>query len=168
MKCTLNTVLAGCCAALVLAIAGGTVFAVLSGRLPVQTQGAAIKSSAVPKEFRLPARAESGNGYIDLGSVRAMTQPIPNEDGTITAGTPLVAQPWLAYPAGDRELHEEISQKKRQITALIAGYFSSLTYDAYKAKSESEIKQELTEQINRLLVLGSVDAVYFNTLIFFE
>lgn len=165
MKFSLNAFLTGCCIVILLIIIGGTAVFFTSG---ANRRHSGYQYSSVPQEFRLPPQAENGSGYVELGNIRAITLPEQNADNTIIQGIPLVVNPWLSYQAQDTELYEEIITKKRPIAAAVAGYFSSLTYDEFRSLSEQQIKQELLARINQTLVLGSIDAIYFDTLIFFE
>lgn len=78
----------------------------------------------------------------------------------------MVLAPWLEYDKNDSALYEELDRKLVGIKAIFNNYFSSRTKEELLAKSEEEIKAELLQQINDMLVLGKISRIYFKDYIF--
>ncbi|MBQ1661534.1 MAG: flagellar basal body-associated FliL family protein [Treponema sp.] len=99
-----------------------------------------------------------------LGQLRVTT--LGETDGN--GGSVLVVSPWFSYPEGDVQLFEEISQKDRLIKSIVHSYFSGKSKSQLLSLGEKKVKDELKTKINEQLVLGDVEAVYFDEYIFFE
>ena len=98
-----------------------------------------------------------------LGQLRVATKP--ETDGSNAV---LVVSPWFSYLDGDVQLFEEISQKDVQLKSIISGYFSSKSKSELLSSGEKKVKEEIKEQINAHLVLGKIEALYFEDYLFFD
>ncbi|MBP3367756.1 MAG: flagellar basal body-associated FliL family protein [Treponema sp.] len=160
----LNKILLGTAAAVALAIAGITAAFFIKSKGAVEAHYR--KSDPSPQKIvnMSAGKENSVDAFTDLGQIRISSKRISeNQEPAI-----IVVSPWFSYPAGDKTLFEELSQKERQIRAQFTQYFSSMTLDEIRAKGESEVKEDLLRRINAELVMGKVRAVYFNEYIFID
>lgn len=177
MKITLNTILAGLCILIVLAIIVGT--AIFFGTKKAQpsvdlrrpepaptTQEQIIQAQKTQQQTQGEASQTSGEfgTYTSLGQVRASTMPDPE-----TATTALVlVEPWFSYTSDDPAFQEELDTKRQKIHSIFLQFFSNHSYQQLRAMGEELVKSQLQESINKELVLGSISAVYFESYLFFE
>lgn len=114
-----------------------------------------------PEPARLEKSLQSGQAvFSHIGSVRCATADDP--------AVPLVITPYFPYDAADTAFYEELFQKTRKIRLAVASYMGQYTKDELVDKGEQKIKSDLTELINRELVLGKIKTLYFSDYIFFE
>lgn len=114
-----------------------------------------------PEPARLEKSLQSGQAvFSHIGSVRCATADDP--------AVPLVITPYFLYDAADTAFYEELIQKTRKIRFAVASYMGQYTKDELVDKGEQKIKSDLTELINRELVLGKIKTLYFSDYIFFE
>ncbi|MBQ5384604.1 MAG: hypothetical protein IIU46_09185 [Treponema sp.] len=99
-----------------------------------------------------------------LGQIRISMQP----DSENEKGAMLVVSPWFSYPEDDVQLDEEIFQKDRLIKSLISTYFSSRSKKTVLSTGEKKVKEEIRDSINSQLVMGEINALYFDEYMFFE
>ena len=159
----LPKILTGIVIVILIAIIGGSVYG-LSLR---KTQGQAYrKADPSPEKVINLSKKKSKKlaAYNSLGQMRPVTKPEKNGE----QGSLLIVSPWFSYPDGDVELFEEISQKDRLIKTIISNYFMSYTKTELIGKGEKKIKEDLKEQINSQLIMGKINAVYFDSYIFFD
>jgi flagellar basal body-associated protein FliL len=107
-----------------------------------------------------PART----AYTGLGQLRAVTKGAKKN----TPGISVVISPWLSYSKGDNTFYEELDRKSRSIKAVITSYFSRHTERELLTRGEIAVKADLLREINSMLVLGKISAVYFNEYMFLE
>lgn len=100
-----------------------------------------------------------------FGTLRALTAPEKKE---FSNGTNLVVTPWLTYTSRDSAFYEELIQKKQTLTNIFLNYFASRTPKELYSLGEKKIKSELLVLINDELVLGKIEAVYFDDYIFLD
>lgn len=103
--------------------------------------------------------------YKEFGSLRAVTKP---ESDELSRGATLVVTPWFAYKNADSAFYEELSNKKKNISSIILSYFAENTRNELYSKGEKKVKAEIMSLINEQLVLGKIDAVYFDEYIFLD
>ena len=149
-------------------IAGGTVFGLLNkkNKAPevLLSQGKAVS---------LMAPSDSDEvAYFELGTIRVSTAG--EDDGAATGdtygegGTIMILSPWLAYPAGDTVLYEELSRKSGAFRGIFQAYFASRTKNQLLSETEEKIEAVLREEINADLALGKISDIYFTDYLFLE
>jgi flagellar basal body-associated protein FliL len=106
-------------------------------------------------EIRAPAGIFAG-----IGRIRTATSG--SQPATVILS---VAFP---YAPGDRPFSEELAAKIGAFRTLTVNYFAALSAAELNHKNEGEIKQELLEQYNGILRLGSIGELYFNDYIVIE
>ena len=102
--------------------------------------------------------------YFELGTIRISTAQADSAEG----GTIMILSPWLAYPAGDTVLYEELSRKSGSIKGIFQAYFSARTKNQLLTETEERIVQIIMEEINADLALGKVSDIYFTDYLFLE
>ena len=102
--------------------------------------------------------------YFELGTIRISTAQADSAEG----GTIMILSPWLAYPAGDTVLYEELSRKSGSIKGIFQAYFSARTKNQLLTETEERISQTILEEINADLALGKVSDIYFTDYLFLE
>ena len=170
----LNRVLLAIIILLVLVIAGGTLYAMLTPDAARRTaQGARGRANqdataliATGKAVNLAEPVDTTDiAYYDLGMLRITTV---NEDEENMLGVGMVLRPWLAYPAGDSVFYEELARKKNVMKAVCQHYFTERTKDEILSQSEEKITADLINQINASLSLGKISDIYFTDFLFLE
>lgn len=109
-------------------------------------------------------KEDAVDAFTDFSQIRIQTKIESEKEEPAV----VVVSPWFSYPAGDKALFEELSQKERQIKSIFINYFSSFTARELLAKGEYSVKEELLEKINSQLVMGKVRSLYFNDYIFID
>ena len=159
-KNTVNKVLTIIILILLLILAVGTIAALISKKQPAPkeliSQGKAVSLMA-PSDTTEVA-------YFELGSIRVSTASEDSQE----SGTVMVLSPWLAYPAGDTVLYEELSRKKGSFRGIFQAYFSSRTKNQLLSETEEKIEESLRKEINAALALGKVSEIYFTDYLFLE
>ena len=141
-------------------ISAGTVF----GLLNKKNQAPEVLISQ-GKAQSLMAPADSAEvSYFELGTLRISTADENSEEN----GCVMVLSPWLAYPAGDTVLYEELSRKSGSIRGIFQAYFSSRTKNQLLTETEERISQIIIEEINADLALGKISDIYFTDYLFLE
>lgn len=124
-----------------------------------------ISKNAIPgnglRKIENISSASRDNAFDLIGILRITVSSSENNERHV-----MVLAPWLEYDKNDAALYEELDRKLVGIKAIFNNYFSSRTKDELLAKSEEEIKTELLQQINDILVLGKVSRIYFKDYIF--
>ena len=151
-RITLNKILTATAIFLAVMIAGTTI-AVFSQNNKVPYVTAEPQAPLKPVNF----------SYKELGRMRAVTLSEKGKNG-IT----VVINPLLAYTKDDADFYEELSRKNAQIKSIFINYFSGKTRAALKAKSDTEIKNELLSELNEILVLNKIQDIYFEDFIFLD
>ncbi|MBI9103228.1 MAG: flagellar basal body-associated FliL family protein [Spirochaetales bacterium] len=67
----------------------------------------------------------------------------------------VIVQVKIGYESGSKEVQGELVKRENQIFDLIRQYFSRKTKEELTPYTEAAVKQELREQINRLLTQGN-------------
>ena len=100
--------------------------------------------------------------YKQIGQLRSSTKA----DGKNSTAV-IVITPYLEYETEDVSFYEEKKKKSLKIRQTIQNYFSGYTLKQINQKGEDLVKAELLEQINSLLVLQKLSAIYFTEYQFF-
>ena len=141
-------------------IAGGTVFGLLNKKNKAPevliSQGKAVSLMA-------PADTTDVT-YYELGTIRISTAQADSEEG----GSIMVLSPWLAYPAGDTVLYEELARKNGSIKGIFQAYFSARTKNQLLTETEEHIESVIKDEINADLALGQISDIYFTDYLFLE
>jgi len=98
--------------------------------------------------------------FSDIGTMRCSTADNPP--------VPLVITPYFRYAGSDSAFYEELVQKTRKIRLLISSYMLKHTKTQLLGAGEQKLKADLLELINKELVLGNIDTLYFSDYIFLE
>lgn len=151
-------------ALLFVAIIAGTLWAFASGNAkPSARRSARVNPSAV----ELASGTVGGKAvFSDIGTLRlALRKSAKEQNGAKASGEePLVTvilTPFIPYDGTDVPFREELVSKNRSMRATIRAWFLSRTLDEIEALGESAVKDALTREINSLLVLGSIETVWF-------
>ena len=159
-KNILNKVLIAIIIFLVIVIAMGTIFGLLNRKN--QTPEILISQG---KAESLMAPADTNDvTYYELGTLRISTASDKSEEN----GCVMVLSPWLAYPAGDTVLFEEISRKSGSIKGIFQAYFSARTKNQLLTETEEHIESIIKDEINADLALGKISDIYFTDYLFLE
>ena len=102
--------------------------------------------------------------YYELGTLRISTAGEKSEEN----GCIMILSPWLAYPAGDTVLYEELSRKSGAFRGIFQAYFSSRTKNQLLSETEEKISQIILDEINADLALGAISDIYFTDYLFLE
>ena len=156
-------------------IIGGLALVILVGTVVGLTQ----KKAQEPEVFISKGKAENLAppadtnvvAYYDLGKIRVVTvapTKAKSSDNENALGTPMVLNPWLAYPEGDTVFFEELARKQGVLKGIFQNYFTSHTKNDLLSATETVINKELLEQINAQLSLGKVLDIYFTDYLFLE
>ena len=141
-------------------ISAGTVF----GLLNKKNQAPEVLISQ-GKAQSLMAPADSAEvSYFELGTLRISTADENSEEN----GCVMVLSPWLAYPAGDTVLYEEISRKSGSFRGIFQAYFSARTKNQLLTETEEHIERVIKDEINADLALGKISDIYFTDYLFLE
>lgn len=152
----LNTILLFIAAGIVLAIIAATAVAVCTKN--------AMPGTGLRKEDPRPARQNTeSNSFSAIGQLRIRTKSDDDSEKAV-----LVLTPWLEYEETDSAFYEELDRKRLAIRAVFTDYFSSKTKPDILSRSESDIKRELQDEINKKLVLGHISRIYFNDYLFLD
>ena len=157
---TLNRILLAVIAGLLLVILIGTI-AGLVGKKNQTPENLIAQGKAV--SLMAPANTDE-LAYFELGTIRISTAQADSAEG----GTIMILSPWLAYPAGDTVLYEELSRKSGSIKGIFQAYFSARTKNQLLTETEERIVQIIMEEINADLALGKVSDIYFTDYLFLE
>lgn len=101
--------------------------------------------------------AESGGKravFGGIGQLRAATA----DDDAVT----VVVSPYFPYPADDAPFREELVSRTVEMRRLILGWFRSRSASDLATLGEDGVKAALLSEINRVLLLGRLEAVYFD------
>lgn len=151
---SLNKVLIIIIGALVAIIFLGTIFAIGNKK---QNEPEVLIAKGKAENLAAPADT-SVSAYYDLGKIRIVT----------TDQTPMVLDPWLAYPEGDTVFYEELARKRGVLKAIFSDYFDNHTKKELLTTTEPVIKEEIKAKINTELSLGQIQDIYFTDYLFLE
>ena len=144
-------------AALAVVILTGTVWA-LANRSAGTGADLRSGSRSDPSAERLSSGLVDGKAvFADIGTLRIPVSRGKTDDIPVT----VVVTPFLPYPADDIAFREELVSKNRSMRAAIRSWFASRSLPEIEKLGESGVKEALLAEINGLLVLGRVEAVYF-------
>jgi len=150
--------LAAVAAALALAIAAGTVFALAGGARPASRTAAdprAVASGLPPPPAAASGRTGENAAYFTgIGKIRAASGG--KRPATVVVS---VAFP---YDRGDAAFAEELASKTSAFRELTRDFFESLSAEELRGKPESELKEALAARYNAALRLGKIGTLYFN------
>ena len=157
---TLDKVLTIIIALLVILIITGTIFGLSNKKK--QTPEVLLSQG---KAVSLMAPSDSDEvAYYELGTIRVSTAGEDSDEN----GTVMLLSPWLAYPAGDTVLYEELSRKSGAFRGIFQAYFSSRTKNQLLSETEEKISQIILDEINADLALGAISDIYFTDYLFLE
>jgi flagellar basal body-associated protein FliL len=136
----------------------GTLYAlVFRGPAPDrEAAGNAAQNQGDPAE----AGDDTGEIFTGIGRIRALTAE-PQAAAVIL----FVAFP---YAPEDRAFSEELAAKIGRFREITAAYFASFSADELRQKEEAAVKEELRQQYNAILRLGSITQLYFNDYMIIE
>lgn len=119
------------------------------------------KPDVQPKE-QLSINTELQNKliYTNFGQIRTTTSDMPP--------IPIVLKPSFSYSSENIPLFEEVAQKNNKLKNIITHFFSEKKIVQLKQLGEENIKTQLLEQINSELIMGNIQAIYFEDYIFLE
>lgn len=118
------------------------------------------KSDITPEKLIKNDKTGNIGVFTDLGTIRTGTR----DESSI----PIVIKPYFSYPADDTEYYEELCRKTRKMQLLITNYFADFTKEQLLENGEQKVKSDLLQLINDELVLGQIQALYFEQYIFFD
>ncbi len=156
----LNKILLGIIAGLLLVILIGTIVGLVEKK---KNTPEALISQGKAVSLMAPSDTDEVT-YFELGTIRISTAQADSAEG----GTIMILSPWLAYPAGDTVLYEELSRKSGSIKGIFQTYFSARTKNQLLTETEERIVQIIMEEINADLALGKVSDIYFTDYLFLE
>ena len=156
----LNKILLGIIAGLLLVILIGTIVGLVGKK---KNTPEALISQGKAVSLMAPSDTDEVT-YFELGTIRISTAQADSAEG----GTIMILSPWLAYPAGDTVLYEELSRKSGSIKGIFQAYFSARTKNQLLTETEERIVQIIIEEINADLALGKVSDIYFTDYLFLE
>lgn len=81
---------------------------------------------------------------------------------------PIVLSVYFYYPVNDSLYYEELCSKARSLKAVISGYFAGQTVAQLQKRGESTVKAQLRNLLNKELVLGKIEELYFGEYLFFN
>ena len=100
--------------------------------------------------------AKKHPAFSKIGQLRISTQKDGAESSVV------IITPVLEYVAEDESFYEELDKKTNTIRNSIKSYFASMTLKQINQKGENQIKQELLEIVNSILVLQKIEKIYFD------
>lgn len=144
---------------LVFIIASGTVWACVRGSGSKGSSSGKPLFSRTADSSAIEAARNAGESaktalFSDIGPLRAATA---DGDGTV-----IVLEPHFPYPADDIAFREELVKKTRTARAWILDWFASRSVRELKSLGEEGVKKAIIDGVNGLLVLGSLDTVWFS------
>lgn len=145
---------------LVVVIVMGTIFGLLNRK----NHTPEILISQGKAESLMAPADTSDVAYYELGTLRISTAGEKSEEN----GCIMILSPWLAYPAGDTVLFEEISRKSGAIKGIFQAYFSARTKNQLLTETEEHIESVIKDEINADLALGKISDIYFTDYLFLE
>ena len=156
----LNKILIGIIIFLIVVIAAGTVFGLLNKK---NNTPEILISQGKAESLMAPADTQEVS-YFELGTLRISTAGEKSEEN----GCVMVLTPWLAYPAGDTVLFEELSRKSGAFKGIFQAYFSARTKNQLLTETEEHIEAVIKAEINAELALGKISDIYFTDYLFLE
>ena len=118
-----------------------------------------------PQSVKNNSKDNTVSEFKEFGTLRAVTKPEKEE---FSNGANLVVTPWFSYTNTDSAFYEELVQKKKSISTLMLNYFASKTQKQLFSDGEKKVKEDIKNMINEQLVLGKIQAVYFDDYIFLD
>ncbi|MBR5932603.1 MAG: hypothetical protein IK002_01310 [Treponema sp.] len=103
--------------------------------------------------------------FKEFGTLRAITKPEKTE---FSKGVNIVVTPWFVFTNPDSAFYEELVQKKKSISTIILNYFANRTQKELFSIGEKKVKDDIKNLINEQLVLGKIEALYFDDYIFLD
>lgn len=161
MNTKLNKILLGILIYLATIILITTIFALTQKKQ--NNNNSLFAKDLQPNQLEQIDNANILESFTGLGRIRISTHP--DSKGK---KVPLVVSPWFSYQKGDEQFFEELSKKSSIIKSIIVQYFSLYTEEELQSLSETEIKTEITAQINQHLILGQIENIYFSEYIFLK
>lgn len=135
-------------AALFLLIVLLTVYAFVSGAVPAEDPesgaGLSLPEAAPPKE----------EIYTGIGTLRVLT-----------AGNPaslVIINPVFYYDSGDLEFFEELQRKRARLEQIVRDWVSSNNAEYFLETSDEKLRSDLAGLLSEILILGSVENLYFS------
>jgi flagellar basal body-associated protein FliL len=157
--------------AVVFVILAGTLYAVYRGpgAGPVITFGPDKTTRPGTERNGGTAAPERTGIFTGIGRLRI---PVAAHDGagggTGAAKATLILSIAFPYPPRDRAFAEELASRVGDFRRIAAEYFSSRSAEELRNPDEDALKAELLRRYNAILMLGNIEALYFNDLLIFE
>ncbi|MFP4373544.1 MAG: flagellar basal body-associated FliL family protein [Spirochaetaceae bacterium] len=93
--------------------------------------------------------------YSQIGEVRGQTDDEVRKT--------FIIEPWLGYDGENKQLQNELVQRRILLKEEVELYFSSKTEDDIVGSEERElVKEELRRRLNELITTGQIETVAFN------
>lgn len=158
----MQKILAYCCLVIIGVTVAGTVVAFTVNPHRLSERKTAASPALLPSRPQdpIPAPLQNQETFTLLGKLRTGTNDNPS--------IPLVVEPWFYYDSTDVSFYQELQQKSRKIRTVITDFFTGFTKAELQNMGEQKVKEQIKGAINQVLVLGAIDAVYFNDYTFFD
>ena len=155
MKIGMNKILVGLLVFLGAIIICGTIGAFLSKK--AEPGKGLRRDDPTPEQTAAIFHREHKKAFTKIGQLRTSTAPDEKDRRVV-----VVVTPWLEYAGDDEAFYEELDTKLRSIKAIVTNYFVNYTLDQLLSRGEARVKADLLSEINAALVLGKIEAIYFN------
>jgi flagellar basal body-associated protein FliL len=155
----LYRVLIGVVLLLILLLLVGTFYALVI-RGPGARQGGESGRISSSPEGAAGTGEYTGEIFTGIGRIRALSA----EPQAATVILSVV----FPYTPEDRAFSEELALKIGRFRGITAEYFAAFTTEKLREKGEEAIKEELRQQYNAILTLGSINRLYFNDYMILE
>lgn len=140
---------------LIIGVIAGTAVSLISKQA---VPGTGLEPLEKPEDWTSSVAYGKDSAFFQIGKLRIFTREDRSHKKAL-----LVVTPWLQYKQkDDRVFFEELDRNLQKMKKIVYTYFSTKTEEELEGKTEETIKQELVDEINEILVLGKIDAVYFN------
>lgn len=182
MKITLNKILATICILLVLIILLVTVLALGSKKarpgsdlrrpepIPSTTEQI-LQAKKLQEETEQGAKptgqtveTKDYGAYTTLGQIRASTMKDPSSQTSAL----VIVEPWFSYSNEDPAFEEELDNKRQKIRSIFLQLFANSSFQQLRDMGEAQVKTMLLESINKELILGKIDGIFFEEYLFLE
>lgn len=116
-----------------------------------------VKNGGLPKRSEISSTVNTENPkYINVGKIRSSTKI--NDKGEKSV---LIFTVYFSYDETNTELYEDINLNLYKIKPILTDYFKAFTKEELLKKGEIQIKSEIKSKINKILVLGKIDEIFF-------
>ena len=150
---TIYRILLTVAALLVCALIVGTVFGLRSAGRDAKSTTSGTSGA--------PAAATDGPSYFTgIGRVRAATADAKPATVVVSVAFP--------FDRTDSAFSEELAAKTKNFRKIAADYFSGFSAVELRGTAEAVLKEELRGRFNGVLLLGKIEALYFNDYLLIE